>query len=198
MKKLDETWRPKAQFAMGVTVGFSANHVAKEGGLEAVGNTLYLPNGTWIAFPGAAEIVTMITETCAPKGRMVEAPEGMVPFTTFVTQEMASAMTKGDVVGFSISSKIKVSRKAREDYRRYEERLLIREIIGHPAGFAIELLGDLYIRLLEDGRFAVGRGLDGFGALDIEHTYDDLQRAVAVFVRYRHLLRLGADYEVQS
>jgi hypothetical protein len=67
-------------------------------------------------------------------------------------------------------------------------------VLTHPAGFGIELLADLWIDRLEDGRFRVARYSSDM-KMTSEELFDDVHSAVAYYLDLRDELRLGIDYE---
>ena len=70
------------------------------------------------------------------------------------------------------------------------EKELLVAVITHPAGYDVDLFGTIFLRPLEDGRFAVGRYNEEFTKVDNEKVYDDPGRAAEVFIRYRRLRQL--------
>jgi hypothetical protein len=70
-------------------------------------------------------------------------------------------------------------------------------VLTHPAGFGIELLADLWIDRLEDGRFRVAR-YDGHMKMTSEELFDDVRSAIGYYLDLRDELQMGGDYESSS
>ena len=66
--------------------------------------------------------------------------------------------------------------------------------VTHPAGFAVTVFAFLWLRPLEDGRYAVT--FDGIDEIEQwEEIFDDPAAAVTYFIAYRNKHEWGADHE---
>jgi hypothetical protein len=74
---------------------------------------------------------------------------------------------------------------------RYREVAEITDLMELHLGYEVSLFGDLYLRELEDCRFAVGFQ----SKLGSEELFEDLPHAVDRFLCLRHEHKLGVDYE---
>lgn len=67
-------------------------------------------------------------------------------------------------------------------------------LLTHKAGFALTMFADLWIHVLEDGRFSVSR--EKVRADD--RIFDDAREAVEYFLARRAELELGLDFEYDA
>jgi len=75
------------------------------------------------------------------------------------------------------------------------EKELLVQLLQHPAGFTIDLLGLVEVRRLEDGLFAVAFS-EPEGQFH-ETLYDEADQAVDLFLHYRETKGVGFDKEAQ-
>jgi len=80
--------------------------------------------------------------------------------------------------------------------RAHEEHLMsaFAVVLTHPASFGIELMADLWIDRVEDGRFRIAR-YDGNMKMTSEELFDDVREAINYYLDLRDELKLGTDYE---
>lgn len=80
--------------------------------------------------------------------------------------------------------------------RAHEEHLMsaFAVVLTHPAGFGIELMADLWIDRVEDGRFRIAR-YDGNMKMTSEEMFDDVREATNYYLDLRDTLQLGMDHE---
>ena len=69
-------------------------------------------------------------------------------------------------------------------------------ILTHPAGFGIQIEGDLWIERIEGDRFGVVHlKVDEKTLSAPEETFDDVRSAIAYYLDKREELKLGLDIE---
>lgn len=80
--------------------------------------------------------------------------------------------------------------------RAHEEHLMaaFAVVLTHPAGFGIELMTDLWIDRVEDGRFRIARYDDNM-KMTFEELFDDVREATNYYLDLRDTLQLGMDHE---
>ena len=76
-----------------------------------------------------------------------------------------------------------------------EESLALQTLLLLPAGYYIDLVGTLYIRVLEDGTFAVGENDILNDDIIWEEEFFSCKAAVEFYLNKRNEMKLGSDLE---
>ena len=79
------------------------------------------------------------------------------------------------------------------------EKIVLMDLLSHPAGYGVQMGGYLEIRPLESGDFAVceyfnGEANKGMGDYN-ESLFESVEDAVDEFLRIRHQRKIDLDYE---
>jgi hypothetical protein len=82
--------------------------------------------------------------------------------------------------------------------KKADEIKLLYDVIMHPAGFIIDLFGNmLYIRSTNDDYEVGWETLEDGQVCDWHKSFQDPLEAVTFFVEKRHERQLGVDFEIE-